>query len=249
MAETRGSAIDFGSLERYYTQLKRILLKDLEANGIAGKLLPTEAELCARYSVSRTVVRQALAELKNEGLVYKLRGKGTFVAGPKLGIRYIQGALGFYDYMTNAGLTVQSRVLKLATERCGVNIAKLLEIRVGDEVVRLDRVRSVDGRPVQVVRAFMPARLFPGLVDLDMTDKSLYQVLRDGYGVRPARGHRGLEAVALSREDAKHLGVGAGSAGLRMYSITRSADNVVFEHFVAYYRGDSFRFEIEVRSL
>jgi GntR family transcriptional regulator len=248
MSEARSSAIDVRSFEPYYAQLKRILLKDLEVNGAEGTLMPSEAELCAQYSVSRTVVRQALAELESEGLVHKVKGKGTFVTGRKLDTSYIQGALGFYDSMTGAGHVVQSRVLRLAIEPCGVDVARLLEIGVGEDTVRFDRVRSVDGRPVQVVRTFMPARLFPGLADLDLTDRSLYQVLRESYGVRPARGHRALEAVALSREDAKHLGVAAGTPGLRMYSITRSADDVVFEHFVAYYRGDSFRFEIEVCS-
>ena len=90
--------------------------------------------------------------------------------------------------------------------------------------------------------------MFPGLVDVDMTDRSLYQVLRGTYGLRPASGHRAIEAVPLSREDADHLGVPKGTPGLRVYSITRSSDGVVFEHFIAHYRGDSFRFELEVRS-
>ena len=241
-------AIDFRSFEPYYLQLKRILLKDLEAHGTEGTLMPSDAALCARYSVSRTVVRQALAELESEGIVHRVKGKGTFVTGRKLDTSYMQDTLGFHESMTRSGHLVHSRVLKLETERSGVDVARLLAIRVGDEVVRFDRVRSVDGRPVQVVREFLPARLFPGLVDLDMTDMSLYQVLRDSYGVRPARAHRAIEAVALSREDAAHLAVAKGTPGLRLSSITWSTEDIVFEHFVAYYRGDSFRFEIEVRS-
>jgi GntR family transcriptional regulator len=248
VTETARAVIDVRSFEPYYLQLKRILLKDLEDNGAEGSLLPSEAELCARYSVSRTVVRQALAELENDGLVLKVKGKGTFVTGRKLDTSFIQDNLGFYESMTRAGHVVQSRILKLAAKPSTVDLARLLEIGVGEEVIHFDRVRSVDGRPVQVVRAFMPVRLFPGLVDIDMTDRSLYQVLRDSYGLRPASGHRAIEAVPLSRADADHLGVPKGTAGLRVYSITRSSDGVVFEHFIAHYRGDSFRFELEVRS-
>jgi GntR family transcriptional regulator len=248
MTVTARATIDFRSFEPYYLQLKRILLKDMEDNGAEGSLLPSEAELCAQYSVSRTVVRQALAELENDGLVLKVKGKGTFVTGRKLDTSFIQDNLGFYESMTRAGHEVRSRILKLAAERSTVDLARLLEVGVGEEVIRFDRVRSVDGRPVQVVRAFMPARLFPGLVDIDMTDRSLYQVLRDSYGLRPASGHRAIEAVALSREDAGHLGVPKATPGLRVFSITRSSDGVVFEHFIAHYRGDSFRFELEVRS-
>ncbi|HXW81790.1 MAG TPA: GntR family transcriptional regulator [Acidimicrobiales bacterium] len=248
MTETARASIDFRSFEPYYLQLKRILLKDLEDNGAEGSLLPSEAELCARYSVSRTVVRQALAELENDGLVLKVKGKGTFVTGHKLDTSFIQDNLGFYESMTRTGHVVQSRILRLDAVPSTVDLARLLEIGVGEEVIRFDRVRSIDGRPVQVVRAFMPGRLFPGLVDVDMTDRSLYQVLRDAYGLHPASGHRAIEAVPLSREDADHLGVPKGTPGLRVYSITRSSDGVVFEHFIAHYRGDSFRFELEVRS-
>jgi len=248
MTETMRRAIDFWSFEPYYAQLKRILLKDLEADGVEGSLLPSVAELCVQYSVSRTVVRQALVELENEGLVLKVKGKGTFVTGRKVDTSFIQDTLGFYESMAKAGHAVHSRILTLVVELSSVDVARLLEIGVGEEVIRFDRVRSIDGRPVQVVRAFMPARPFPGLVDLDMTDRSLYQVLRDNYGVRPASGHRAIEAVALTKEDANHLGVAKGSPGLCMHSVTRSTDNVVFEHFIAHYRGDSFRFELEVRS-
>ncbi len=210
MADIARSAIDFRSFEPYYVQLKRILLKDLEADGAEGNLLPSEAGLCAQYSVSRTVVRQALAELETEGLVLKVKGKGTFVTGRGVDTRLIQETLGFYESLSQAGHVVQSQVLKLATEPCGVDVARLLEVGVGDQVIRFDRVRSLDNRPVQVVRAFMPARLFPGLVNLDMSDRSLYQVLRDSFGVRPATGVRAIEAVALSRPDSDYLGVPKG---------------------------------------
>ena len=246
MADVPAPVIDFRSFEPYYVQLKRILLKYLEADWSEGYLLPSEAELCTQYSVSRTVVRQALGDLGRDGLVLKIKGKGTFVTGHKMDTSFIQDTLGFYESMVKAGHVVQSGVLKLTTEPCGVDTARLLEIGVGEPVVQFDRVRSVDGRPTQVVRATMPARLFPGLADLDMTDRSLYQVLRDSYGVRASSGHRGIEAVALSRQDADYLGVPKGSPGLRMYSIIRSTDDVVFEHFIAHYRGDSFRFELEI---
>lgn len=239
-------AIDFRSFEPYYVQLKRILLKDLEAP--EGSLLPSESEMCARYSISRTVVRRALAELENEGLVLKVKGKGTFVTGRKVDTSFIQDTLGFHESMSRAGFRVENRVLKLAVEPGAVDTARLLETAVGDPVIRLDRVRSISRRPVQVARTVLPARLFPGLVDMDFVDRSLYQVLREVYGVQPARGHRAIEAVALPTEDAVHLGVPRGTPGLRIHSVTRSSDDVVFEHYVANYRGDSFRFEVEVRS-
>jgi GntR family transcriptional regulator len=239
--------IDVRSFEPYYQQLKRILVKGIES-GTEGDLLPSESELCKQYSVSRTVVRQALAELEADGLVHKVKGKGTYVTGRTLNTSFVQHSLGFYESMQRAGHAVRSKVLALRTEPSGVSMAKLVEIGLGEEVIRFDRVRSVDKRPVQVVRTVLPARLFPGLTDMDMTDRSLYQVLAENYGIRPATGHRAIDATALSAEDAKHLRVQAGLPALRVESVTRNADGVLFEYYVAIYRGDNFKFELEVTS-
>lgn len=242
------AGIDVRSFEPYYQQLKRILVKDIESGRDEGDLLPSESELCRRYSVSRTVVRQALGELEDEGLVHKVKGKGTYVTGRTLNTSFVQHSLGFYESMQRAGHAVRSRVIALRTEPAGVSLAKLAEIGVGEEVIRFDRVRSVDDRPVQVVRTVLPARLFPGLTQLDMTDRSLYRVLADSYGIRPATGHRAIDATALSDEDARHLGAPEGQPALRIESVTRSAEGVLFEYYVAIYRGDSFKFELDVSS-
>jgi GntR family transcriptional regulator len=238
--------IDVRSFEPYYRQLKRIMIKDIETNRSEGDLLPSESELCRQYSVSRTVVRQALGELETEGLVHKVKGKGTYVTGRKLNTSFVQHSLGFYQSMLKAGHNVRSEVLRMETETCPVSLAKLMEIGVGEEVVRFDRVRSVDDRPVQVVRTVLPARLFPGLTELDMTDRSLYQLLASDYGVQPATGHRTIDATALSSEDARHLRAPPGQPALRIESVTRSAEGVLFEYYVAIYRGDSFKFELDV---
>ena len=145
------AGIDVRSFEPYYQQLKRILMKDIESRD-EGDLLPSESELCRMYSVSRTVVRQALGELEDEGLVHKVKGKGTYVTGRTLNTSFVQHSLGFYESMQRAGHTVRSAVLALYTEPCGVNLAKRVEIGVGEEVIRFDRVRSVQrqaspGRP------------------------------------------------------------------------------------------------------
>ena len=65
---------------------------------------------------------------------------------------------------------------------------------------------------------------------------------------RPSSGHRAIDATALSAEDAGHLGAPEGDPALRIESLTRSDLGVLFEYYVAIYRGDTFRFELEVSS-
>ncbi|MGO9583393.1 MAG: GntR family transcriptional regulator [Acidimicrobiales bacterium] len=243
-----GAGIEIRSFEPYYQQLKRILTKEIENDHKEGDLLPSESELCRRYSVSRTVVRQALGELEGEGLVLKVKGKGTYVTGRPLNTSFVQHSLGFYESMQRAGHMVGTKVIALQTEPCGASLAKVLEIGMEEDVIHFDRVRSVDGIPVQVVRTALPARLFPGLAERDMTDCSLYQVLADVYGVRPATGHRAIDATALSGEDAHYLQATEGLPALRIESVTRTSEGIVFEYYVAIYRGHSFKFELDVIS-
>ncbi len=247
MTEQASTSINTRSYVPYYQQLKQILITDVQRRK-EGDLLSSESDLCRKYSVSRTVVRQALDELERDGLVLKVKGKGTFVTGRKLNTSFVQHSLGFYDSMVNAGHSVKSRVLASELTGCPVSLASALDLNIGDEVIRFDRVRSVDDRPVQVVCATLPSRMFPGFTDLDMTDRSLYQVMRDEYGVRPAGGHRSIEAAALSAEDARHLAAPAGLPALRIESVTRTAEGTVFEYYSAIYRGDGFKFELEIAS-
>jgi GntR family transcriptional regulator len=237
------TGIDPRSYTPYYQQLRQILAADIERRS-EGDLLPSESDLCQTYSVSRTVVRQALDELERDALVLKVKGKGTFVTGRKLNTSFVQHSLGFYDSMVSAGHSVRSRILASELVPCPVSLATVLGLNIGEEVIRFDRVRSVDGRVVQVVRTTLPARLFPGFTDLDMTDRSLYQVMRDAYGVRPAGGHRSIEAETLSATDAEYLGAPPGLPALRIESVTRTAEGAVFE----IYRGDSLKFELEIVS-
>lgn len=236
--------IDVRSLEPLYRQLKRILVEEIDGRRREGDLLPSESALCRRYSVSRTVVRQALGELENDGLVHKVKGKGTYVTGRSLTPGFVQQSLGFHESLVHAGHTVRSRIIDLRAEPSGAALAKLVEVGLGEAVVRFDRVRSVDGRPVQVVRTVLPSRLFPRLEELDLTDRSLYQVLADSYGVRPATGQRAIGAMALSQEDALYLGAAEGEPALRVEGATRSAEGVLFEYSVAVSPGDRFRFDI-----
>ena len=247
MTAQGNASINTRSYVPYYQQLKQILITDVQSRK-EGDLLSSESDLCRKYSVSRTVVRQALDELERDGLVLKVKGKGTFVTGRKLNTSFVQHSLGFYDSMVKAGHSIQSRVLASELTGCPASLASALDLNIGDEVIRFDRVRSVDGRPVLVNRTTLPSRMFPGFIDLDMTDRSLYQVMRDEYSVRPAGGHRSIEAAALSAEDARHLAAPTGLPALRIESVTRTAEGRVFEHYSAIYRGDSFKFELEITS-
>ncbi len=96
--------IDKDSPIPYYHQLKELLRHRIQA-GVwpPGSQLPTEAEICRMFGVSRTTVRQALSELLHEGLIRRERGRGTFVNKPKIRERLVERLTGFYQDMVAQG--------------------------------------------------------------------------------------------------------------------------------------------------
>jgi len=239
-----GTHIDRRLLVPYYRQLRDILLGRIESEWAPGDRIPSESDICDAYGVSRTVVRQALDDLDGEGLLFRVKGKGTFVTQRKVNATFVQQPVGFHASMTAQGYTVRSHVLVLRVAKATPHLAKLLDLAIGAPVVQLDRVRTVDGLPIQVDRTSLPHRLVPGFETIDMEDRSLYATLEERYGIRPTSWRRTFEAVPMPRGDAGRLGVKPGSPALSISSLSRTSDGVAVEYDLAVYGGELSRFEI-----
>jgi GntR family transcriptional regulator len=238
--------IDRNSPVPYYHQLKEILRAEIEHRHV-GDQLPHDHELCARFEVSRTVVRQAMTDLQNEGLLERHKGRGTFVTPHRTSQSLVQVLTGLYDDVATLGLTLHSDVRALKVEAADAETARLLELSPGSAVVVLDRLRSVDGEPWVSTVSRLPAHLVPDLVDQDLREQSLYALLERRYGIVLARSHRTVEAHAADARLAADLQIPRHAPVLRLTSVAYTADGVPVETFVAYHRGDRSRFEVDVR--
>jgi GntR family transcriptional regulator len=230
----------------YYLQIAEILRGGIAAGKWEpGQLIPSEASLCEMFAVSRTAIRQALAQLVTEGLLHKEKGRGTFVARPHMAIT-VQELRGFFDEMSAAGRVVTTRVLRQEVAPAPVAMASALAVPVGTPIVCLERVRSVAGEPLVHATTYLPWPRFGDLLDVDFAEHGLYATIDAMYGVRPHGGLRRLEAVAATPAQARLLGVRARDALLRLVASNVDADGVPFEAFDAHYRGDRAVFEAEV---
>lgn len=243
---TLNGAIDRTSAVPLYHQLEDLIRRDIEQGGYeVGAMLPSESEICARYDVSRSVVRQALQHLVQEGIVRTERGRGSFVAEAKLSERFVQRTTGFYDDLTRMGLRVDTRVLRQEIATVPRRAREFLGV---SEAVRLDRLRSVEGRVLAYVRTFLAAERCPGLERFDLADQSLYAHLREVYGLEVHDGMRTVEAVPADNEIAPYLEVEPGTPLLLLCSASRTADGQPLEWFAAWHRADRTRFEVEITS-
>ena len=239
--------IDKDSPVPYYYQLREALRDRIVTGALApGAQLPSEAEICRTFSVSRTTVRQALAELLNEGLIRKEKGRGTFVAQPKIQERLVERLTGFYEDMVAQGLRPRTKILERGVIAAPPSIAALLEMDSGSPVILIRRLRMVNNEPLLLVVTYIPQALCPGLLEEELEEQSLYSVLEKKYGLHLARGRRYIEAVAATEQEAQLLGVPRGAPLVYLRSVTYLADGRPVEYYEAKHRGDRSRFEVEL---
>ncbi|MGO2660407.1 GntR family transcriptional regulator [Mycetocola reblochoni] len=240
--------LDRGSDEPLWLQLSATLREAIADGTLAAdQALPSESELISRYGVSRTVVREALAELVRRGLIYKIRAKGSFVSPSTPDLSFIGSTLGSSADLDASNRSSTTRILSQLRGTATAAEAGALQIEEGEDVLRLRRLRSVDGAPWLLVDTVMPASLFPGLLKANLENQSLYKHLRRHYGVSPAGADRWLQAVLPSAEDAGLLALPAGAPALRIESVSWDADDRRFEFYNALHRSDDSRFYVGIR--
>jgi GntR family transcriptional regulator len=240
--------IDRNSPLPYYVQLKEALTEAIES-GLweAGERIPSEPELCRRFGVSRTVVRQALKEMTYQGLVVREKGRGTFVAEPKISSSsLVHSLVGFYEDMAERGHAPVAEVLEQAIEPASAKLMTILGIEATTPVIKLVRLRFVQGEPIVLVTSYLPYDLCPKLADADLSEQSLYAFLKAEYGLSVASGRRRIDAVAANENEARLLQVAEGAPLLKLDSVSYLEDGTPLEYFHGVFRGDRSRFEIEI---
>lgn len=229
-----------------YAQLRHIIVQAIDDGVLAaGAPLPGEMPLCARFDISRTAVRQALAQLEHEGVIERIKGKGTFVSRPKQVEHLATTLVGLFDDVKRRGGHVRSDVIEHRTVPASIDVAAALEIEPGELVVALERLRWVDDEPWALSRTWMPADIGAVTFGAALRDESLYAVLAAA-GIVPTSATRSLEATVASPSEAPMLGLTVGAALLRLGSVSRDDSGRPIEYFTALHRGDRSRFTFEL---
>jgi GntR family transcriptional regulator len=242
-----GGAIDKSSPVPYHYQLRQLLEQAVTSGALAvGDQIPTEASLCERYDVSRTVVRQALSDLEREGLVSRMKGKGTFVARPKLSEHVMQSLTSMHEDVAARGERLETEVLRLEEQPISSHVAEMLGLPQTERIVLLERLRFLNGEPLVVTAAHMPYSLCAPILELDMTQRSLFETYERELGLKLHRGTRAVEARAAGAEIADQLGIDEGAPVLAFSGVTYIDDGRAIEYFVGMHRGDRSRFEVEL---
>ncbi|MDX1876253.1 GntR family transcriptional regulator [Mycobacterium sp. SMC-18] len=207
-----------------------------------GESLPAESALCAEFDVSRGPVRQALATLKNEGLIRISRGKPATVRSHDVR-QTLDTFTPFTQWAERNGRTAGSRTLEISRRRASETAAAALSLTTDDFVVEVLRVRLLDGEPAMIERSSFTDAVGSLLFEFDTDSGSITDYLTDR-GVQWDAMEHVLDAVAADEVDAENMHIERGSPLLRERRTSRDQFGVAFEYSDDRYRPDVVAFSI-----
>jgi GntR family transcriptional regulator len=214
------------SFSPLYEQIKAMILASLQASEwLPGDAIPSEMELAARYAVSQGTVRKAIDELAAQNLLIRRQGKGTFVAThQEEDFQY-----RFLRLEPDSGEKLHLKNQFLACENIPSDpyIARLLKIKPGDSIIRIDRIQSSAGRPIAFEEIWLPEARFKGL-NLEMLNAwpgPMYAFYESEYATHMVRAEEKIKAVLAGSDLAKYLQISEGAALLSVERVAFTYGN------------------------
>lgn len=234
-------ALDRESVVPLYYQIQRYLLREIRAGVFKpGQGLPSEQEIAEKLGVSRMTGRHALKSLRDLGVSYSVRGKGTFVSAIKLEKDFRQ-VLSFTEEMQARGIRPTSKVLSFEVAPADHEAVNALQLSPREAVVSLRRIRFADSSAIGIEWSRIPQRLCPDLVSRYDPRSSLYAALEQQYGIRLAIAEEVIEAGLAGAEHARLLKAAARSPVFLFTRVSYIQSGEPVEFVKSVYRADRYK--------
>ncbi len=226
-----------------YAQIQEILTNEIH-EGIykVDDTIPTETQLQDMFGVSRMTVRQAIEGLVNAGLVVKERSKGTRVVEPKIN-ESLNEITGFTEEMTRRNLNFKIHSIQVSIIHADENIAEALGIQMNQNVMKLERVYHVSGKPLAAMCSYLPASLQMS-IDEQVYNGSLYAYLQKEKGIKISRVIETLEVGYADDILSNQLQVKKGEALLKRSKISFDQYGNKVEYVIANYHPNRYKYTV-----
>jgi GntR family transcriptional regulator len=198
-----------------------------------GDQIPSERELSEALGVSRMTVRRAIENLTRRGLLERRSTQGTYVKQPQV-LRRVgkEFAQGLTQMLRMTGATPGSRLLLFEINPAPVKIAEKLQLRVGEMVAVLRRLRLANDTPFCIETSYLPQKLVPGLCanDFALENTSLYGILRERYNIEVCKNDETLKISYATAEEAELLNLRTNGAVILLRSIISDENDRPIEY-------------------
>jgi GntR family transcriptional regulator len=211
-----------------------------------NSLIPSARELAKTYKVSAMTVRQALVALQQEGMIHSVPGLGTFVSDHKMSKKLT--FVSFSQEISERGMKPTSKIVTAIKTTVKIQeIADSLNIKVGEAVYKIERIRFADKIPMALEESFVSADLVPGLLDFDLSN-SLYEIFKNSYEKAVTRAECVVSPINLSKRQADLLDTEVKSAALNFVVVAYDSRGRALERCSSIKRGDRFDFRYSIQA-
>ena len=228
-------------------------LRDAIGRGVYanGRRLLTEAELSDQYKLSRQTVRRALQELVADGLVYRVRGRGTFVAPASPHVRYVRRFGSVDDLLALSQDTTMETVQPLAW-RVDVDAAGRLRLDT-DDVMSCTVLRLHDGVPFCLTRVYLPPEIGRRVAEQgalanagDVASSTVISLVDQVSEEKIAGAHQSITAIPIPAEIAGRIDCEAGDPVLRIDRLYYGTDGSLLELAISYFNPGRYAYRLEL---
>lgn len=240
------AVVDKGSPIPMYVQIEEELKRRIDTGEYpVGTAIPSERELTELFGVSRMTVRQSITNLANEGLLYREKGRGTFVASPKVE-QPLTGLTSFTEDMKARGLVPRNKIIHFGQGLPDPDIAGELKLQPDEQVFTVERIRYANDKPMALERTFLPVKLFPGLDEAKLNG-SLYSLIEQEQQLTISHASQRMEASLVQKEEAALLEIAMPAPILTIERVSYLTNGTPFEVVRSMYRADRYKFITEIQ--
>ena len=226
-----------------YQQLRDILIDAIDSGKWGpNEQIPSENTLSTTYGLSRMTVRAVLTDMVKEGLLYRVQGKGTFVA-EKL-VTLSPSYIGIREQLEQMGYEVTTKIIDCGLTPCIGTIAKSLNLPSGSSVFMIKRVRYVKGEPLSIHISYVNPIYSAHLTPEALEKEQLCVLLTQHYGLTKKQVDETLESVLALNEEAELLNVEKGDPLLLLRDILYGEDGSPYEYTKVVFRGDKIKIKL-----
>ncbi len=242
--------IDHNSIRPLYVQVKEELEQWIVSRLHDGTLspgdrLPSENNLSERLGVSVITVKRSLDELRRQGLIQRIQGRGSFVAAKQKIVLSLQRLFSLTEFTKEQGMHPARVTIEINETKASRAVARHLHLAPGERVAKLTRVRLMDKLPVAVETSYLTMALLPGFLNRYNDQIALYELLENEYGQEIVHARDILEAVLINPFELQVLEVPVGSMGIILERTGYTKEGRPLEYTKTVFRGDLCSFSIE----
>lgn len=227
-----------------YLLVKDEILSYIRENGLeAGTLLPPESQLSSQLGISRGTLREAMRVLEEEGVVRRKQGLGTFICNTKNLIRStLDINESVSEMLIGKGMKPGSRDTKIEKIKASKKLAEKLDLKQGDPIISLTRLRTANEVPIAHTIDFLPLGIVPETFSQDFGGGSLYTYMEERLGIELTNSILRIQPIKAPKSIARALDIKPGTLLMLLEQTDRNTNFVPVLYSEEYFVADRFEF-------